>query len=263
MNLLSRTMPWVVASVIAATSAFGEEKCCPELKCTPCEFKEMTPGMAGHNASSAVQVCKTWDVYAAGSFLYWQAIQENMEYAFVNSNWTTQITSPGTKGAYVVPNFQYKTGFKVGVGGHLHRDNWDTSLEYTRFHSVNTTATNGFAGGYINYTTGNPSVLGSNIFFSASQIWRCNLDFVDASLGRDYFVGTQLTFHPVVGARAAWILQKVTTQYTNPGINGPYAINQGNTLVATSGTASIYQRIHSWGFGPRMGLDTSWMIGKA
>src|SRR5271170_5227782 len=97
MNLLTKTTPWVVASLLAAATAFGEEKsvaqsCKPKPKpcedpCAPkcekvCEKVVPIRMMPAYNAPARIDVRGCWDIFVSGSFIYWQLSQDNMEVSF-------------------------------------------------------------------------------------------------------------------------------------------------------------------------------------
>ncbi len=232
MNLLNKTMPWVVASLLTTASAFAQDKCSTKQdKCTPCttpcDFKEMMPGMPGYNAPSRINVCGTWDMWADASFIYWQVAQDNMSFAFANSDPYANVANPGLKGEYVEMDFQYIPGFKVGGGFNIDYDNWDTSAEYTRLHGSSSTSTSSPTGGFLLANTGSLWLLSnSQVFQTASSKFKTNLDFVDWILGRNYFVGKNLTFHPVVGLRGAWITQSRSLMPTQEFILGELVLKQ-------------------------------------
>jgi hypothetical protein len=173
-----------------------------------------------------------------------------MEVAFVqNSN---LATTDVLNGHFVDMNFKYKPGFKVGLGMAFDYDNWDASAVYTWFH--NTQSQNVSA----NPSTGvavlpNSSVLAKQgqstlvdtTFSSAASNWRLKMDLLDVDLGRSGYVGTKLTMRPFFGARAAWIRQKLNTNY-----------------VATAETFSVTGHSTSWGVGPRAGVNTNFVLGE-
>lgn len=267
MNLLNKTTPWMVASLLTAASAFGQEKCstrpskCPPCT-TPCDFQEMTPGMPGYNAPSRINVCGNWDVYADASFIYWQIAQDNMAFGLTNNNTLAQAATPGIQGNYLQMDFAYKPGFQVGGGINFDHDNWDSYAEYTRIHGTNTASSSGPTSG------GTSSILANwgagrllartQAFNSASAKFTTNLDFVDWVLGRSFFVGKNLTFHPVIGLRGAWITQSATVHYRNP-----VASTTGDSnIVASASSLDVYSRVHSWAIGSRTGLEANWLLGE-
>jgi len=145
-------------------------------------------------------------------------------------------------------DFDFKPGFKIGMGGNYDHDGWDSRFQYTWFHntqsnseSVSSTAS---PAEFI-YALRGPQSSGS--FTSVSQNWKLNMDIAEFDLGRSYYVGTKLTFRPNFGVRAAWIGQKLNTKYTS-------------TVANALDVYTISGKSSSWGVGAKAGLNTNWMI---
>lgn len=276
MNLMNRTTPWVAGLLIAATSVFGDDKPAQSMQTrktcgdTPQQKAAKMQMMPGYNAASRIDVRSSWDVYATASFLYWQLSQDNMEVAFVdelsNDSYVANSSDDGISndgqidGDVSQMDFDFRPGFKVGLGMNLDIDNWDLFAEYTRIHATNhasadpKTAPDGSVAP-IFATAGHPFVIPANAYNTASEKWKCNLDFVNLDLGRAYYVGTNLTFHPFYGVRGAFITQNTHHQYENTLFNE----EDGNENL---GVLNVYNRIHSWAVGPRVGVCTDWMLGS-
>ena len=268
MNIMTKTTPWVVASLLVAATVFGDDKYAtqpnkPKMKgpdqSTKSSQMQMMPG---YNAPARTDVRGSWDVYASGSFIYWQINQDNMEVAFASelSN-VNYLTHSQVKGTYTTMDCDYLPGFKIGLGMNFDQDNWDAYGEYTMLHGTNSTSVNGVAleGGStapLFPTAGNPSIQGSNVYNSASGHWRTNFDIADLNLGRMYYVGTCLTFRPAIGLRAAWILQNMHQHLENT------AFTNGSAPVQTPGTLDVYNRTHSWAIGSSAAWNTNWMVGQ-
>ncbi|HSX11387.1 MAG TPA: Lpg1974 family pore-forming outer membrane protein [Chlamydiales bacterium] len=259
MNLFPNKAPWLVVSLIAATSAFGQDNqgCpAPAKKCVPGQFYEQGHGLdctqlpAVYNASSRIDVNRCWNVYADGSFIYWQPQQENMELGISSTILEAEIASHGLQGSFIGENFQYKPGFKIGVGMNFEYDAWDAYAEYTWLHGADSTSSNG----NILALWGMPEH-GENSaesFTSAEGTWRFKFDFVDVELARSYYVGKKLSFRPSLGLRGAWIRQKHLAHYVNTeAVEG-----------ATLSNWIITDRSVSQGVGPRVGIGTNWMFGR-
>ncbi|MBI5272935.1 MAG: hypothetical protein HY861_03015 [Chlamydiia bacterium] len=259
MNLLAKTTPWVVASLLAAATAFGDDKCRPQKSFEQGRQLAQTQMMPGYDAPARIDVRGAWDFYASASFIYWQMLQDNMSYAFVDSlSDTNRISNSQLQGNFAELNFKYQPGFKVGLGMNFDQDNWDSYAEYTRLYSSDRSSTTGAldpsgAQAPILPTVGHPVTIGSNAFNAASAHWNCSLNFADIDLGRVYYVGTNLTFRPAFGARGAWIQQGYFVDYTNDVFS-----SSGEAL----GPTSVTMRTHSWAVGPRAGLNTNWMVGQ-
>ena len=148
-------------------------------------------------------------------------------------------------------DFDYLPGFQAALGIVTDLDNWDAKALYTMVHGKNSeSVTSAVAEGTENQlaplfaTWGNSTVVADNAYSSAFEHWKCNLDLLDVTLGRSYYAGTSLVFHPQVGARAAWILQNVHAHYNNDQF---VTENFGHL-----GNLDVYERSHSWALGPRV-----------
>lgn len=270
LNLLTKTTPWMVASLLVAASGFGQDnRCCPPPKpkpqcCEPVKCEKVCPPVCpiqlipAYNHPAGIETRCSWDVWVDASFTYWQAIQDNMEVGIADVE--TDIANLGsqiTNGKVIDMGFKYKPGFKVGAGIKFDHDDWDAHAEYTWFRSKVNVHSNGLEGD--NVTTfaaiypmvGMPVELGGRLFDNVSSDWTCNMDIIDATMGRWYYVGTKLTFHPYAGARAQWIRQKFNTFYSND-----------NSVIDGIHTLGIRQKSNSWAIGPEVGLDMNWMIGE-
>lgn len=261
MSLFAKTGPWIAASLCAVASVFGqncEPKKCEPVKCEPvkCKPVQCAPKccdpvpeitlMPGYNQCARIDVRCSWDVFATASFTYWQPVQDNMELGIVSDN---TVVTDVINGNVVNMDFDYKPGFKVGLGMNFDHDCWDTFVEYTWFRGSHSNTTTLNAAEAPN-TTLFPmwSAPSSLSFYSGSQKWKLHMDLLDWQLGREYYVGTKLTYRPFFAARAAWIRQNLDVDYLNDG-----AVTPVNDFVNKTS--------NSWAIGPRAGLYTNWMIG--
>lgn len=264
MNLLTKTTPWVASLLMIAASAFGDDKTCrPPQRNSFEQAKKVTKTqmLPAYNAPARIDVRGSWDLYATASFIYWQLSQDNMEVAFSDSlSNAAYTTSNQVMGNQIAMDFDYKPGFKVGLGLNFEHDDWTTFAEYTRIHASNHKSANANdISGIVTPllpTWGHPYVLGTNVYNTASENWHTNLDLIDLDLGRTYYVGTQLTFRPFFGARGAFITQNVHVEYVNT------TFTNNGTFVEVPGVLDVYKRLHSWAVGPRAGVDTNWIVGR-
>jgi len=208
---------------------------------------------AAYNYPSRTVTRCPWDVFFDVSFIYWQPTQENMELGLLTTTYT------GTsKSQELNPTFNYKPGFKIGLGGNFDHDNWDMHGEYTWFHNTNSSSTGlpvseaGVVNG-INPAWGSPNANygTSNSYSTAAQKWTLDMDLLDLDLGRWYYVGTKLTCRPSFGLRGAVIKQQANQTYTND-----------NVLVGTVNTLTVKNKSNSWAIGPKFALDSNWVIGS-
>lgn len=269
LNLLTKTKPWMVASLIVATSVFGQnntpspkpcppkpvakpcpQPCPPTQACSqdPCCPAWPTPVLnAAYNYPARIQTRCPWDVSFDASFIYWQATQDNMELGIADSAANSASSSEQVSGNVINMDFEFKPGFQVGMGVNFDYDNWDMRLQYTWFHGNNSQSSNGPNGGRILPFWGNVNLIDSTNYDTISGKWRLNMDIADLDLGRWHYVGTKFTVRPSFGIRADWIRQKM-------------AVTQVKTTT-TADTDTVTQKSTSWGIGPKVGLDGNWNMG--
>ncbi len=255
-----------------------ECKPCPEQPCPPTKLCPSDPCCpewpqpvlyAGYSYPASIRTRCPYNVYVDASFIFWQPSEDNLELGFTNNN-TTGFASPFVANAPVNATsqpmeFDYKPGFKVGLGGKFNYDDWDLHAEYTWFHntqdrsvSVPVPNTNGqifatqgipFSGVF---TTSNVATgVAGNVFNSASGSWRLHMDLVDLDLGRWYYSGRKLTFRPSLGMRGAFIGQHYNVTYTNTAAFG----------VGFADIQKVTRNTHSWAVGPKVELDSNWDLG--
>lgn len=187
-------------------------------------------------------------LYFLGSFTYWQASQDNMELGFVSDSSNPDYAM---NGSFVNMDFDFKPGFQVGAGIDFLPDNWDLYAEYTWFRGTNHKTKNLEVGNYQKtlFPTWQAASFTAPQYYAGSEKWGLHMDLVDLRLGRNFFVGKSLTFHPFVGLRAPWIRQQVDVTYSE-------------LTTAPSINTYLNQLSHSWGIGPSLGTSLDWSLGK-
>lgn len=80
------------------------------------------------------------DLFVSGDFLWWKAVQENLEYVATVNVGTPAVPGEGFlrsyQGRYYEPKFKYQPGFRVGIGYNLPYDGWDIFVNWTRFYNT-------------------------------------------------------------------------------------------------------------------------------
>ncbi len=151
-------------------------------------------------------------------------------------------------------DFEFRPGFKVGVGIDTHYDDWLTGLEYTWFHQTTHTSSTaeetpyGIGVWFISNWFIQPDGLGQTL--SATRLkskWNLQMDLLDGYLSRAFYQGRSLTIAPFAGLRAAWISQSLTIQAEEP---------------ETEIWVTSHNKSHSWAIGPRLGLKGHWLLGS-
>jgi len=248
MNLFTKTGPWVIASLLATTAIFGQSSRCPPSQRSFDQGHEMMQNqmMPGYNAPARIDVRGSWDIYAQASFTYWQPIQDNMEMGIVDDS-----SNPihFLFGNVVNCNFEYKPGFKVGLGANFEHDDWDTLVQYTWFRGAMSTHTSLDSVGSPLVTLHPMTVAPvAHQFYEGTQKWRLRMDIIDWELARSYYVGTKLSFRSFFATRAQWIRQNRKNSFLREDSD-------------TTQNFTVRDRSYSWAVGPRAGLYSNWMIG--
>jgi hypothetical protein len=293
LNLFSKTKPWMVASLLAATLAVTAQD---TTKNRPAKSYEQghevqkNQLMPAYNAPAAIDVRGSWDVYVTGSFLYWQAREDNLDLGIVSNGFPVidlggpfmpntlvvtpaQLAAAQTTGYVANANFNWGPGFKVALGVNLDYDTWDAYAEYTWFHKTSHTnlgvqsrcekecgidlPNNEWIFPTRMMPVGITLPIDNNKGYkSASQKWTVKMDFLDLVMARSYYSGTRLSFRPLFGARGAWIRQSVSETFNDQ------ATFTGGALVPNAAHYATYSgNTRAWGVGPMVGMKSNWMLG--
>lgn len=267
----------LLAILTMASIQLFADRCdpCPQF-CPPCP-----PQDCAYNAPYRIDLPCQWDLFVTGSFIWWEAKEENLSLGSIYSLNTDYPSNPVEENEsifqFIPPitrklkdfEFQYCPGFQVGIGYNIGCDNWKIYGEYTylRSNSSGTIGPEEPSGGLKASLTGGipqiqpnwysyanplyPVAFGYTTFTKGSGKWDLDLDIADFQLSREYFIGKCLTFRSYASLRAAWIDQKFNAIYEGDFVNADYS------------TPFIYDKTATtkcWGVGPRVGLDTDWFI---
>jgi hypothetical protein len=276
--MLNLLKSWLLGSVFAATAAVAQSsKTSAPITLEQGHELSKFQMMPIYSAPAHIDIGNSWNFYATGRVLYWQALEENLEIGLISRNDPEGVilgdapfdTFYPNKMNVINPHFTYRPGFKLGIGANLDYDHWSADTEYTWFHSTIETGVKPLPrnmasslppnGEYLIPIQGAAAALqdisANYVFFQdATQSWNVDMDFLDISLARSYYWGTRLTLRPYFGARGAWIRQELNTEMV------------GSTLYL-SGNAEGYDNAFlddtsiSWGVGPRAGFESNWLLG--
>jgi len=245
MNISSFSKIFLIPSILAAAFVAGQES----------QFSPVTSNSmvlwdqqeCGENFCCRDSFNGTSDYIVSASFIYWQPIQENMELGVVSNTTHSDFLVHGKD---VKMDFDYKPGFKIGLGKKLGCDGWSTFVEYTWFRGEQHVRRN------LNPNNQNhvllpawviPNLLNPQYNFG-SEKWTLEMNFIDWDFARAINVGTHFCLTPFFGLRAAFIDQHLHVKYINE--------NASQAFIFPS--TFITQKSNSWGVGPRIGLAANW-----
>lgn len=229
---------------------------------------------------STKNIHKTWGgklpsyLYDSGpileiDYLLWRTDCEKLNYANVINRTTDAagITTSSTRPQKT--DFGVDSGFRVALGYTFsNQDQWDLMAIYTYFHNSEEDSTdiplistvgimplvdaNYIQSPYLNQFMG-------DFLQTASADWRLNYNVADLELGRNFFIGRQLSIRPHWGVRGAWLYQDQTIYYTGYNmLGGTQAAPTLSNLISTQ-----LNNQNDWhGVGLRTGAEMSWGFSK-
>lgn len=196
----------------------------------------------GYAAPAAARVDNTTDVNVNASFIYWYFSQDAMDLAYV-------APAAGVSGSVVNQDFNYKPGFKVGLGYDTHFDNWSLNADYTWFHAsskTDVTRANLRANSFFPRASSAVNLPNYGTGSHVHSKWKVHMDMVDLVAGRPFYQSTNITVAPVGGLRALFLRQATNVTLSTDGVNDSMTNNDS----------------HSWAIGPKTGVNTKWIIWK-
>lgn len=192
------------------------------------------------------------------SYLYWLAKEDGLEFTqFLNQTGGFPDGFNVSVNTYE-PNSKWQSGFQAGAGYIFsQRCQWDVFANWTSFSSKQT-----------NFVAANDPDLDPNMLrpiwlpllmgtvaFDGGVLWKLDFNTLDLMIGRDFYAGTWLSFHPQAGVRIGWINQKYTAEYRGAYFGGGTAIPTGDTSFNADWKYS--------GTGIRFGSDAEWHLNSS
>lgn len=207
---------------------------------------------------------KDMHAFVSASFIYYYASEGGLDLAnssmlVENAPATAYITAATSNSKALFQDFAYKPGFTVAAGATLW--DWELTGQYTWIRQTTTTSkhaptpvpNDGEAVWILNNWFQQLSPEGQTISATnVSSKWHLAMDLADLTASRPFYQGRKLAIAPFFGLRAAWIRQNVRV-----GIEVP------TLVISTQSAPVIYSRnsSNSWALGPRVGFNTSWLLG--
>lgn len=245
------------AALLAITSLFGASSPKKDPCCIPNvghEIQECQAVKGAYNTPASFDFGRCWKGSLSADFIYWQAREDNLALGVVN--FASTAFSPPI-GAHVLNmDFSWNPGVKVGLGlGLSQNDNWDLFFEWTHLVSHSNTSASAPIQNIDNpQGSVNTSLVPPDFAFLAhiaNGTWKLLYNTIDGNLGRPYYSGKMLTFRPHIGLRGAWFHQTLDTSYGNIFVIGAPPLQVTN-----------HTKFNSWGIGPRVGVESNWILGK-
>lgn len=198
--------------------------------------------------------------------VYWRPNIANNEFAQSNSGRQGVSMLPAT-GEMAQADYNWRWGFRIGLGKLFCYDNWELFARYTWFDSKSKSRLSAGPGSYVLPTRGNPKILGTNDTFEFCQnarvTGRLTYQAFDILLGRGYYVSSHLSFKPNWGLKFAWLKNNENVEYLGGDAFGSfYGLNgvPGSEGYPASDNVKVLNHDSFWSVGPRVGVNTTWHI---
>lgn len=251
-NMFGRVLASSVVALLASTSLYAIPKGPCDAPAPDACCDEPKPGPFGFAFPMDMQLSCPRDFYVRVDGLAFQAKQDGMEFALIDTNGSGSgpITHGRVEGfSNDHTDWDYNPGVRVGIGFFLDHDAWNldftwTWLNITDYKHANATTSGGVAIPQWILGAGTPA---AQIGTRSSAVWDADYDTIDLRLGKPFHISRYVVFNPHFGARIGWIDQHFSCDYNGTG----------------NSTRTIHHADNDfWGVGARAGIDTDWILGK-
>lgn len=202
----------------------------------------------------------TEEIKIYGEYLYWQAVQDELQYAavipggvqpLISAFQATDMTISETLD-FVEPKFKYHSGFRVGIGYEDCECNWDATLSWTRLHQTSSSSVHSDTQGIIPLTLPASTAFGfigretDQFGFANGALsrWKLEFDTVDLQFGLVCNFAC-VKARPFVGLKVASIKQKQNIEYLG------FVVDNSAVIVQNM------KKNNFTGVGPSIGLDAA------
>ena len=235
-----------------STDGTDQKELAPQVQFNDKQFNphsDVTPSARGANNKTAL--------YLAGSFIYWQS-------SFSNRTIAGRLQNPSQsaqKFKLVSLDTQYDPGFKLGIGCNFQRDVWDLFLNWTWLDSDVTTKAH-------THTPKFATLLGSFGLGNNAQVflagkveghWDFDFNSLDLELGRNFYISKYISCRPYAGLKSAWIRDSLKVVYKDAVADSG---GRGGGSIPVQTPVVGHYRDHRFGVGPRVGLNSRWVLGQ-
>lgn len=179
--------------------------------------------------------------------LYWRAHQDGL--GFTNKASNVLTTDDFTHGSIVHPDFDWKYGFRLGLGYTLCDGSWTFDAEWIDIDSKangkveHNSGAPDFKGSFPIYALGKDTLAGDYVSESSLN-WHLDSDIIDVNAQYNYLVCQDFMLMPFAGIRGVSFRQKISTKYEG----GTFASGQDHTII----------RNQYYGAGPRFGANADY-----
>lgn len=179
--------------------------------------------------------CKNGVFEVKVDYIYWKPHEDNLVYAF---DGVTTVETGSSKEL----DWEWSSGFQVGVGYSFCATNWDIFANYTWYKTQATGFSLARPGPVVLFPTFGYD-LSPALVTAAGADWSLRYQTIDLEIGNSLSLSRFFNFRPYFGVRGAFTRDNDTITYVSTGGNSSYIFSQ---------------RFN--GVGPRFGANASWFL---
>lgn len=249
------TLKYIPLAALVASTAFGglnDESRTSQLEKQMAQVRaETSNGTYGAKNGAGNPQTDGYGIFLDLNILYWRSNTGNTTVAFSDQSIGNALPLTGSL-QNVNPSWDW--GFRVGAGYNFEKDSWDGSVQYTYFRGSSSASKSAGQNDRFVPEKGTATIVSPVLFSniqaqSYSSSVNLNLDNIDAQLGKNYHVSSDLALRPFVGLATTWLTANQSSQYSG-----------GTTLGVNS--IMVNDTCKFWGMGPEIGMDTKWTLGS-
>jgi hypothetical protein len=212
--------------------------------------------IGAYNASSKIEVKNAWGFSIDTSFIYWQIFTRDLYFATRNdaTNRHNNLNSAYYPKKQMADfKYNYKPGFKVGIGMNTNNDDWYTHILYTWLYSdTSKRAINPVDQRILItlYEDNDPENDDSRSLDKAVSHWKNKMNVFDWILARSFYIGKHLSIDLSTGPKG-FLIHSKDKIYTYPTQDPPT-----DAIVR-----KFYNNNRSWGIGAELGMNLNFLLG--
>lgn len=250
-------------STVCLTLEGGE--CCPSgaSRAPHCRYHDARD--YGYLSSAWPNICSPcpptgWGGSFDLSFLYWQAIEDSLDFAVKNNPILTPASNvyADMNGRLIGLHFKWDPAFKLNFSL-IFPNAWDVDARWTFFYTASkhttahaATVANTSSGIYPLWVLPQSYQVHPNVFARASGNWNLHLNTLDLELGANLFLSPKLQVRFHGGLKGISIFQLYRVKYFEGiDIGGAEALPCSATMKS-----------RCYGLGPRLGFQGKWLFVK-
>ena len=160
-------------------------------------------------------------IYLRGEFLYWRALEDNVDYAIKGQ--PTNLTNASAIGKYQFARYDWDPAFRVALGYRFRPEFWEVEANYTYFHNEGHDSASGpstLTSPLLVSTFVQPfSSNGTSANFKAKSSIDLNYHLLNVFVAKRIQYENHLIFKIFAGPSGAWIDQDWTAKYFSANNN--------------------------------------------